>query len=221
MGTGLKLKDPESTSSSIDYSTGSVDTRIFDDVDVGESEIPWKDLVLGERIGLDPSFATLLSCKVWIMHRLHHPNVFLFMGAVTRPPNLSIISEFLPSRSLYRILHCAHCQIDEKRRIKMALDVARGMNCLHTSIPTIVHRDLKSPNLLVDKNWTVKVPKKIDHVKIQQEKEKLKSRHWKKDETESKTEIRTLEVASLENKVDIKIQRRKKKSNEAIENSWE
>lgn len=34
---------------------------------------------------------------------------------------------------------------------------ARGMNCLHTSIPTIVHRDLKSPNLLVDNNWNVKV----------------------------------------------------------------
>ena len=34
---------------------------------------------------------------------------------------------------------------------------ARGMNCLHTSTPTIVHRDLKSPNLLVDKNWNVKV----------------------------------------------------------------
>jgi serine/threonine protein kinase len=31
------------------------------------------------------------------------------------------------------------------------------MNCLHSSVPTIVHRDLKSPNLLVDKNWTVKV----------------------------------------------------------------
>lgn len=34
---------------------------------------------------------------------------------------------------------------------------ARGMNCLHSSTPTIVHRDLKSPNLLVDKNWNVKV----------------------------------------------------------------
>lgn len=34
---------------------------------------------------------------------------------------------------------------------------AKGMNCLHTSTPTIVHRDLKSPNLLVDKNWNVKV----------------------------------------------------------------
>jgi len=30
------------------------------------------------------------------MRRLRHPNVVLFMGAVTRPPNLSIITEFLP-----------------------------------------------------------------------------------------------------------------------------
>ena len=30
------------------------------------------------------------------MLRLRHPNVVLFMGAVTRPPNLSILTEFLP-----------------------------------------------------------------------------------------------------------------------------
>jgi serine/threonine protein kinase len=35
------------------------------------------------------------------------------------------------------------------------------MNYLHNSIPTVVHRDLKSPNLLVDKNWTVKVSTKL------------------------------------------------------------
>lgn len=34
---------------------------------------------------------------------------------------------------------------------------ARGMNYLHNCSPVIVHRDLKSPNLLVDKNWVVKV----------------------------------------------------------------
>uniref|UniRef100_A0A2N9I3G7 Protein kinase domain-containing protein n=1 Tax=Fagus sylvatica TaxID=28930 RepID=A0A2N9I3G7_FAGSY len=217
MGTNLKLKDPESLSSSVD--------QIFDDVDAGDWEIPWEHLVLGERIGIgsfgevyhsdwdgaertsskltgsglsrilggqgtlirkssnlgsrswrmalileyevavkklldqELSGAALAEFKreVRIMRRLRHPNVVLFMGAVMHPPNLSIVTEFLPRGSLYRILHCHPCQIDEKHRIKMALDVARGMNCLHASTPTIVHRDLKSPNLLVGNNWNVKV----------------------------------------------------------------
>ncbi|KAL1201839.1 Serine/threonine-protein kinase EDR1 [Cardamine amara subsp. amara] len=159
------------------------DPQVLDDADVGECEIPWNDLVIGERIGLgsygevynadwhgtevavkkfldqDFSGAALAEFRseVRIMRRLRHPNVVFFLGAVTRPPNLSIVTEFLPRGSLYRILHRPKSQIDERRRIKMALDVAMGMNCLHTSTPTIVHRDLKTPNLLVDNNWNVKV----------------------------------------------------------------
>ncbi|XP_057817166.1 serine/threonine-protein kinase EDR1 isoform X2 [Cryptomeria japonica] len=151
--------------------------------DVAEWEIPWEDLVIGERIGLgsygevyhadwngtevavkkflDQDFSgdalEEFRSEVRIMRRLRHPNVVLFMGAVTRPPNLSIVTEFLPRGSLYRLIHRPNIQIEEKRRIRMALDVAKGMNCLHSSTPTIVHRDLKSPNLLVDKNWAVKV----------------------------------------------------------------
>ncbi|XP_059649381.1 serine/threonine-protein kinase EDR1 [Cornus florida] len=180
MGTNSKSNGQENPSSIAASGATQVDPVIDD---VGECEIPWEDLVLGERIGLgsygevyhadwngtevavkkfldqDFSGAALAEFKreVRIMRRLRHPNVVLFMGAVTRPPNLSIITEFLPRGSLYRIIHRPQCQIDEKRRIKMALDVAKGMNCLHASIPTIVHRDLKSPNLLVDKNWNVKV----------------------------------------------------------------
>ncbi|CAA0838406.1 Protein kinase superfamily protein [Striga hermonthica] len=149
----------------------------------GVAEILWEDLQIGERIGIgsygevfraewngtevavkkfmnqDISADALaqFKCEVEIMLRLRHPNVVLFMGAVTRPPNLSILTEFLPRGSLYKLLHRPSIQIDEKRRIKMALDVAKGMNYLHSSHPIIVHRDLKTPNLLVDKNWVVKV----------------------------------------------------------------
>ncbi|XP_052193364.1 serine/threonine-protein kinase EDR1 [Diospyros lotus] len=180
LGTNLKLEYPESPMSPVESCAVQVDLGMDD---VGECEIPWEDLVIGERIGLgsygevyhadwngtevavkkflDQDFSgdalDEFRREVRIMRRLRHPNVVRFMGAVTRPPNLSIVTEFLPRGSLYRIIHRPNSQIDEKRRIKMALDVAKGMNCLHTSIPTIVHRDLKSPNLLVDKNWNVKV----------------------------------------------------------------
>ncbi|GMH06954.1 hypothetical protein Nepgr_008794 [Nepenthes gracilis] len=151
--------------------------------EVAEWEILWEDLQIGDRIGIgsygevyhadwngtevavkkflvqDISVDVLVQfkCEAEMMLRLRHPNVVLFMGAVTRPPNLSILTEFLPRGSLYKLLHRSSVQIDEKRRMKMALDVAKGMNYLHTMHPTIVHRDLKSPNLLVDKNWVVKV----------------------------------------------------------------
>ncbi|KAB2064945.1 hypothetical protein ES319_A09G055500v1 [Gossypium barbadense] len=151
--------------------------------DIADCEIPWEDITLGERIGLgsygevyrgdwhgtevavkkfldqDISGELLEEFKseVLIMKKLRHPNVVLFMGAVTRPPNLSIVTEFLHRGSLYRLLHRPNNQLDERRRLRMALDAARGMNYLHNCTPMIVHRDLKTPNLLVDKNWVVKV----------------------------------------------------------------
>ncbi|CAN4100302.1 unnamed protein product [Withania somnifera] len=151
--------------------------------DVADCEIPWEDIALGERIGLgsygevyrgewhgtevavkkfldqDITGESLeeFRSEVRIMKRLRHPNVVLFMGAVTRSPHLSIVTDFLHRGSLYRLIHRPNNQLDERRRLRMALDAARGMNYLHNCTPMIVHRDLKSPNLLVDKNWVVKV----------------------------------------------------------------
>ncbi|XP_010255507.1 PREDICTED: serine/threonine-protein kinase EDR1 isoform X2 [Nelumbo nucifera] len=141
-------------------------------------EINWEDLHIGEEIG-QGSFSVVYrgmwngsdvaiklyfeneyreeilldySTEIDIMKRVRHPNILLFMGAVYSPERLAIVTEFLP-----RTLHRNNLTLDIRRRLRMALDVARGMNYLHHRNPPIVHRDLKSSNLLVDKSWTVKV----------------------------------------------------------------
>nr|XP_009762656.1 PREDICTED: serine/threonine-protein kinase CTR1-like [Nicotiana sylvestris]XP_016484613.1 PREDICTED: serine/threonine-protein kinase CTR1-like [Nicotiana tabacum] len=95
--------------------------------------------------------------QIEIMKRLRHPNVLLFMGAIFSQEKPAIVTEFLPRGSLFKTLHRNNKPLDFSRRLRMALDVARGMNYLHRRNPPIVHRDLKSSNLLVDKSWTVKV----------------------------------------------------------------
>ncbi|KAF8085508.1 hypothetical protein N665_0665s0017 [Sinapis alba] len=167
-----------------DRSTGNESSKSDAAIDdVAECEILWEEITVAERIGLGSYgevyrgdwHGTAVAVKKFIdqditgealeefrsevrmMRRLRHPNIVLFMGAVTRPPNLSIVTEFLPRGSLYRLIHRPNNQLDERKRLRMALDAARGMNYLHSCNPVIVHRDLKSPNLLVDKNWVVKV----------------------------------------------------------------
>jgi serine/threonine protein kinase len=93
------------------------------------------------------------------VHVLVAQNVLLFIGVLTKP-RLALVTEYMPRASLYSQLHLRglgrqHQAIDTRRRMRMALDIARGMMYLHSR--HIVHCDLKTANLLVDKNWLVKV----------------------------------------------------------------
>ncbi|KAK4401221.1 putative serine/threonine-protein kinase SIS8 [Sesamum angolense] len=122
----------------------------MDPVLSGVAEILWEDLQIGERIGIG-SYGEVYRAE-W------NGTVLLSDEHCDNAINIGIAASVRYFRgSLYKLLHRPNIQIDEKRRIKMALDVAKGMNYLHTSHPIIVHRDLKTPNLLVDKNWVVKV----------------------------------------------------------------
>ncbi|XP_020240831.1 probable serine/threonine-protein kinase DDB_G0272254 [Asparagus officinalis] len=172
-----------SVSSSGSTTSGSTTHKMDIETDCLDYEILWEDLTICEQIGqgscgtvyhalwygsdvavkvfskLEYSDEVILTFRqeVSLMKKLRHPNILLFMGAVTSPQRLCIVTEFLPRGSLFRLLQRNTTKVDWRRRIHMAMDIARGMNYLHHCNPPIIHRDLKSSNLLVDKNWTVKV----------------------------------------------------------------
>jgi len=106
---------------------------------------------------LSPSVLRDFKAEVSIMSRLRHPNVVLFMGAVAQPSQLAIVTELVTHGSLFKFLQKRRADIPPQRRHKMALGIAKGMNYLHSCKPMVVHRDLKSANLLVEADWTVKV----------------------------------------------------------------
>jgi len=90
------------------------------------------------------------------MSRLRHPNVVLFMGACVRKPDLCIIMEFMELGTLFDLIHNELVSdIPFVLSLKLMHQAAKGMHFLHSS--GIVHRDLKSPNLLLNRQWNLKV----------------------------------------------------------------
>nr|GMD38348.1 serine/threonine-protein kinase EDR1-like isoform X1 [Ipomoea batatas] len=83
--------------------------------------------------------------------------VILFLGACTKPPHLSMVTEYMDMGSLYYLIHLSGQKklLSWRRRLKMLCDICRGLMCIHRM--KIVHRDLKSANCLVNKHWTVKI----------------------------------------------------------------
>ncbi|PSC74167.1 Serine threonine-kinase CTR1 [Micractinium conductrix] len=95
------------------------------------------------------------------MSRLRHPNVCQYLGACEQPPCL--VMEWCSRKSLDGVLAgglrdaAAARELTWPRLLGIALGAAKGMLYLHTRSPPVLHRDLKSANLLLDSNWCVKV----------------------------------------------------------------
>jgi len=86
-----------------------------------------------------------------ILSKLHHPNVLAFYGIVNNGPGgtLATVTEFMASGSLKKVMRKEKF-LDRRRRITLAVDVAIGMEYLHSK--DIIHFDLKCDNLLVNLN---------------------------------------------------------------------
>ncbi|EEB19666.1 serine/threonine-protein kinase, putative [Pediculus humanus corporis] len=88
------------------------------------------------------------------LRKLNHPNVVKFKGVCTQAPFFWIIMEYCPAGTLYNILKSGE-PVPPKRLISWSKQIASGMNYLHAH--KIIHRDLKSPNVLIGIGEVMKI----------------------------------------------------------------
>lgn len=90
--------------------------------------------------------------EVWLMSGLQHPNLTKLIGVCTQP-SLMMVLEFMEGGNLHEYLHGDEStpkpQLSVEDKFELALHVARGMQFMHGLNPPIIHRDLKSPNILI------------------------------------------------------------------------
>ncbi|KAK3440036.1 hypothetical protein EUGRSUZ_B00365 [Eucalyptus grandis] len=150
---------------------GTVHRGVYDGQDVAVKLLDWGEE--GQRTEAEiASLRAAFSQEVAVWHKLDHPNVTKFIGAtmgssdlqiqtdngpISMPRNICcVVVEYLPGGALKSYL------IKNRRRklafkvvVQLALDLAKGLSYLHSQ--KIVHRDVKTENMLLDKSRTLKI----------------------------------------------------------------
>jgi serine/threonine protein kinase len=95
---------------------------------------------------------------------VRHPSLVLFMGVAwsgggggTKPTDRACIVSERMTGTLFDLLHDSSTQLSWRRRIDIAISVARGLAYLHTHKPQLLHNRLNSHNVLVDDNLVAKI----------------------------------------------------------------
>ena len=84
--------------------------------------------------------------EIMVMWSLQHPNIIALLGYVENPP--CIITK-LYDTDLHRLIHHESALITDAVVLKLSQDIARAMLAIHNI--GVIHRDLKSPNVLISR----------------------------------------------------------------------
>lgn len=108
---------------------------------------------------------TAFDSEIAFLSRLHHKHLVRLVGYCEEREEKLLVYDYMKNGALYDHLHDKnnvekHSSLVNswKMRIKIALDAARGIEYLHNyAVPPIIHRDIKSSNILLDSNWVARV----------------------------------------------------------------
>ncbi|XP_037473719.1 cysteine-rich receptor-like protein kinase 6 [Triticum dicoccoides] len=101
-----------------------------------------------------------LKNELSLVAKLRHKNLVTLLGVCLEQQERLLVYEFVPNRSLDLFLFDAekHVELDWEKRYKIINGIARGLQYLHEdSQLRVVHRDLKTSNILLDKDMNPKI----------------------------------------------------------------
>ncbi|KAJ0989390.1 hypothetical protein J5N97_007746 [Dioscorea zingiberensis] len=99
------------------------------------------------------------EAEVTTLGKIRHKNIVKLWCTCTHKDCKLLVYEYMPNGSLGDLLHSSKKGLlDWQMRYKIALDAAEGLSYLHHDcVPPIVHRDVKSNNILLDEEFRARV----------------------------------------------------------------
>ncbi|KAI3766193.1 hypothetical protein L2E82_16245 [Cichorium intybus] len=110
--------------------------------------------------GRGPDAERIFENAVDWLGKLKHQNIINLLGYCIHDDTRFLVYEMMHQGSLESQLHGpSHgSALTWHHRMKVALDIARGLEYLHERCnPPVIHRDLKSSNILLDSNFNAKI----------------------------------------------------------------
>ena len=94
--------------------------------------------------------------ELMIISDLKHPNIVLYMGICITADKFILVTEYMENGSLFDQLHQKNKKkkFTDLERIEIVYEIVKGMVYLH-HMKKILHRDLKSSNVLIGDEWNV------------------------------------------------------------------
>ncbi|KAK4436275.1 putative receptor-like protein kinase [Sesamum alatum] len=128
--------------------------RVYKGVLRDNTNVAVKRCVPGSRQGL-PEFQT----EITVLSRIRHCHLVSLVGYCEEQSEMILVYEYVEKGPLRHHLYGSGLPpLSWKQRLEICIGAARGLHYLHTgSAQGIIHRDIKSTNILLDENYVAKV----------------------------------------------------------------